>query len=82
MQPSHNRPQEGLRNSKYGIVVLSKKFFDKCSKWTDDEVNALFTKKRLTKEDLILPVWLGKYIIPVSPNYIFGPGTFFLSGLS
>lgn len=50
--------KEGLRNSKYGIVVLSKKFFDKCSKWTDDEVNALFTKKRLTKEDLILPVWL------------------------
>ena len=44
----------GLKNSKYGIVVLSEHFFNK--KWTQRELNGLFAKE-VNGEKVILPLW-------------------------
>jgi len=47
------RIDSGLLNSRYGIVVLSKIFFNKA--WTMKELNALFAKEKDKK--VILPIW-------------------------
>lgn len=44
----------GLKNSKYGIVVLSEHFFNK--QWTQKELNGLFAKE-VSGEKVILPLW-------------------------
>lgn len=57
----------GLRESAYGIVVLSKAFFDK--EWTQYELNGLVARET-NGEKVILPVWynIGKEeIIEYSP---------------
>jgi TIR domain len=41
---------EGLANSRYGVVILSPRFFEK--KWTKAELDGLFAR------DVVLPVWL------------------------
>ena len=41
-------------NSRYGIVVLSKKFLDK--NWTKYELNSLVAKE-IGGEKVILPIW-------------------------
>jgi hypothetical protein len=41
----------GLKNSRYGIVVLSEAFFKK--KWTQRELDGLFAKE----DNVILPIW-------------------------
>ncbi|WP_440960566.1 toll/interleukin-1 receptor domain-containing protein [Paenibacillus nitricinens] len=47
---------EGLKHSKYGIVVLSPAFFAK--QWTVTELNGLIQKEIVFKrEKVILPVW-------------------------
>jgi WD40 repeat protein len=46
----------GLKNSRYGIVILSKHFFAK--KWTNRELNALFQREE-TINKVILPIWHG-----------------------
>jgi len=46
----------GLANSRYGIVVLSKYFFEK--KWPQDELDGLVARERLGKK-IILPIWHG-----------------------
>lgn len=48
--------QEGIKNSLYGLVVLSKNFFKK--QWTKKELNALLSKEIVTRENLLLPIWL------------------------
>ena len=44
----------GLRNSKYGIVVLSEHFFKK--EWPQKELDGLFAKE-VNGEKVILPLW-------------------------
>ena len=46
--------EEGLANSRYGIVVLSTSFFEK--KWTQDELDGLASKE-VAGTKVILPVW-------------------------
>lgn len=53
----HKVINDGLRHSKYGLVVLSKQFVEKCSKWTSTELSSLHSKSRLSSQDCILPVW-------------------------
>jgi len=47
---------DGIKNSLYGIIVLSKNFFQK--KWTKKELDVLLTKEIITDKNLILPIWL------------------------
>ena len=44
----------GLANSKYGVVILSHSFFAK--DWPQEELNGLFAKE-IGREKTILPVW-------------------------
>lgn len=46
---------DGLKNSRYGIVVFSKAFLKK-KKWTDYELNGLFSREKDGKK-VILPIW-------------------------
>ena len=45
----------GLVNSKYGIVVFSKSFFDKNKKWPKHELDGLFAKE-INGKKVILPI--------------------------
>jgi hypothetical protein len=45
----------GLSLSDYGIVIVSKKFFEK--NWTKQELQTLITKKVNLNKGIILPVW-------------------------
>ncbi|MCK9368500.1 toll/interleukin-1 receptor domain-containing protein [Candidatus Dojkabacteria bacterium] len=45
----------GLNNSSYGLVVFSKSFLRK-KKWTEYELNGLFSREKLGKQ-VILPIW-------------------------
>ena len=47
---------DGVKNSTYGIVVLSNNFFKK--KWTKKELEALINKEVITDNNLIFPIWL------------------------
>ncbi len=46
---------KGLSTSSYGLVVLSKYFFQK--KWTKRELNGLFAKDISEDKRTILPIW-------------------------
>jgi len=46
--------EEGLRNSRYGVVILSPDFFAK--KWPQDELDGLFALEQDGKKR-ILPIW-------------------------
>jgi len=46
----------GLANSRFGVVVLSKYFFEK--KWPQDELDGLVAREKLGKK-VILPIWHG-----------------------
>ncbi len=48
---------EGLRNCRFGIVVLSRAFLGK-KKWTEHELNGLFARERAGQK-LVLPIWHG-----------------------
>lgn len=45
----------GLKNSRFGIVVFSKAFLSK-KKWTEYELNGLFSKEK-SGQKVILPIW-------------------------
>jgi len=49
------RIDEGLAASRFGVVVLSRRFFEKG--WPQSELNGLFAKEMVGGERLILPVW-------------------------
>jgi len=49
------RIDEGLAASRFGVVVLSRQFFEKG--WPQSELNGLFAKEMVGGERLILPVW-------------------------
>lgn len=62
------RIDEGLSASRFGVVVLSRQFFEKG--WPQSELNGLFTKEMVGGERLILPVWHDvdeDYIVTKSP---------------
>lgn len=46
---------QGLSNSRYGVVVLSKAFFNK--EWPQDELDALVGKENEERRKVILPIW-------------------------
>jgi hypothetical protein len=46
---------EGLKHSRFGIVVFSKAFLKK-KKWTEYELNGLFAREKQGKK-VILPIW-------------------------
>jgi hypothetical protein len=46
--------ENGLKNSKYGIVILSEAFFKK--EWTQRELDGLFVRE-VNGEKVILPIW-------------------------
>jgi hypothetical protein len=46
---------EGLANSRFGVVILSPAFLGK--NWPKNELNALFSLEELAARHLILPVW-------------------------
>ncbi len=48
---------EGLANSQYGVVVLSKSFFNK--KWPKEELDALVSRQNDEGKKVILPIWHG-----------------------
>lgn len=47
--------ETGLAASRYGVVVLSRAFFDK--PWPQQELNGLFAKEMAVGDDVILPLW-------------------------
>ena len=46
---------EGLANSRYGVVVLSNSFFKK--KWPKTELDALAIRQNVDGKKVILPIW-------------------------
>jgi hypothetical protein len=50
------RIDEGLTNSKHGIVILSKNFFKKKKLWPKAELYALMTRHITSKKGVILPI--------------------------
>lgn len=47
--------EKGIASCRYGVVIVSPDFFRK--QWTQAELDALFSKKMDSGENLILPVW-------------------------
>lgn len=58
----------GLASSRFGVVVLSRAFFDK--RWPQEELEGLAAKEAATGSKVILPVWHGideQYLADVAP---------------
>lgn len=58
----------GIKNSDFGIVVISKNFLRK--KWAQKELKGLISKEIFTGENIILPIWLD---INADEVYSFSP---------
>lgn len=58
----------GIKKSIYGIIILSKNFFEK--KWTKKELEALLNKEIITGKSSILPIWLN---LTTEEVYNFSP---------
>jgi hypothetical protein len=61
--------EQGLADSRFGIVILSPKFLERASFWSQQELNALMAKEE-GGHTVILPVWHGitkPELIKVSP---------------
>lgn len=58
----------GIKNSAFGILVLSPNFFKKV--WTKKELEALIIKEVITDNNLILPIWFN---ITQKDVYEFSP---------
>jgi TIR domain len=60
---------EGLANSRFGVVILSRRFFEK--EWTQRELDGLTAREVVDGEQLILPVWHEidqEFLASVSPT--------------
>ncbi|MEH7245324.1 toll/interleukin-1 receptor domain-containing protein [Neobacillus niacini] len=53
-KPTRRSIDQGLSNSRFGIVIFSEAFFNKA--WTNYELDGLVAR-HLSGEDLILPIW-------------------------
>ena len=60
---------KGLRNSKYGIVILSPSYIEEGKYWTKKELNGLFQKESIDKGKIV-PVW---YDLNKSDVYNYSP---------
>lgn len=47
--------EKGIAHARFGVVILSPDFFAK--QWTQAELDALFSKKMASGENVILPIW-------------------------
>lgn len=47
--------EKGITHARFGVVILSPEFFAK--QWTQAELDALFSKKMNSGENMILPIW-------------------------
>ncbi len=47
--------EKGITHARFGVVILSPEFFAK--QWTQAELDALFSKKMSSGENMILPIW-------------------------
>lgn len=47
--------EKGIANARFGVVVISPDFFRK--QWTQAELDALFSRKMNSGQNLILPIW-------------------------
>jgi hypothetical protein len=47
--------EKGISDCRFGVVILSTHFFAK--PWTNAEMDALFTQKMNSGENLVLPIW-------------------------
>lgn len=47
--------EKGIAHARFGVVLLSPDFFAK--QWTQAELDALFSKKMSTGDNMILPIW-------------------------
>jgi hypothetical protein len=47
--------EKGIANARFGVVVISPDFFGK--QWTQAELDALFSRRMESGENLILPIW-------------------------
>lgn len=47
--------EKGITHARFGVVILSSDFFAK--QWTQAELDALFSKKMASGENLLLPIW-------------------------
>ena len=47
--------EKGIRDSDFGVVILSRKFFEK--KWPKKELNAIFTKELIGDSERLIPIW-------------------------
>jgi TIR domain len=47
--------EKGITHARFGVVILSPDFFAK--QWTRAELDALFSRKMASGENLILPIW-------------------------
>ncbi len=47
--------ERGIANARFGVVILSPDFFSK--QWTQAELDALFSRKMASGENLVLPIW-------------------------
>jgi hypothetical protein len=54
-QSIRQKIEEGIAQCRFGIVIISPNFFKK--QWTQAELDALFSKKMDSGEDLVLPIW-------------------------
>lgn len=48
---------KGIRNSEYGLVVLSPSFIARSKGWTERELNGLTAREVAGRRKLILPIW-------------------------
>ncbi len=60
--------QEGLKKSRFGIVVLSKNFI-KNSSWAKDEFESLRAKEKIERKLLILPIWRNDVSVKIVGEY-------------
>ncbi len=47
--------EKGIANARFGVVIISPDFFKK--QWTNAELDALFSRKMDSGENMILPIW-------------------------
>lgn len=66
--------ERGLLDSKFGVVVFSKSFFNKV--WTDHEIVSLQTKEMILNQNIIIPIWfnvtkeeVARYSLSLSDKY-------------
>ena len=59
--------EEGLKKSEFGVIVISKDFFDR--EWTNRELNVLLSKQFYSNKKVILPVLLDVTVKEYSSKY-------------